>query len=213
MKVDIYSDIVCPWCYIGKRRFARALEMLPDSKVEIVFRPYQLDPSAPPTSVPLAERLARRFGGAMEGMLERVTDEARKEGIAIAWEKALTGNTRNAHRLMELARRADSPTVQWALAEQLFDLYFSRGGDLTNVDQLADAASVVGMDRERVWAYLGSSEGLADLEAEFEHARRLGVQAVPTFVIDGRYAVQGAQPVTTFLNVLQQAAPRTSSGS
>ncbi|MGE0706010.1 MAG: DsbA family oxidoreductase [Vicinamibacterales bacterium] len=214
MKVDIYSDVVCPWCYIGERRFARALSGFPEAnRVEVVFRPYQLDPSAPATAVPLAEYLERRFGRRIDGMLGRVSAEAEREGIAIAWDQALSANTRTAHRLLELAEREHGAAVQRALAERLFDLYFTRGGNIADTGQLADAAASAGMDGDRVRAYLESDEGLPELQAAFDEARRLGIRAVPTFVIDERYVVEGAQPVATFLEVLREAAKAENAAS
>lgn len=204
MKVEIYSDIVCPWCYIGKRRFARALEQFPEAdKVEVVFRPYQLDPGAPEEAVPQSEYLEKRFGHRATGMQRQVDAAAAGEGISIEWDSMLAANTRMAHRLMRLAEQEYGTDVQRGLAERLFDLHFTRGGDVGDLEQLAEEAVAVGIDRERARSYLDSGEGEQELEAEFEAARQLGIRAVPTFVFDGERAIQGAQPTERFLQALE----------
>jgi predicted DsbA family dithiol-disulfide isomerase len=207
MKIEIYSDVVCPWCYIGERRFARALSAFRGAdEVEVVFRPFQLDPEAPSIAEPLAEYLDRRFGGRAAGMREHVSAMAALEGVTIDWESALSTNTRTAHRLLALAAREHGGELQRALAERLFGLHFSRGGDLGDVGQLAAEAASVGMDAARVRAYLESEEGLEELEAEVQRARDLGIRAVPTFVFDGSAAISGAQPAETFLQALTEHA-------
>jgi predicted DsbA family dithiol-disulfide isomerase len=206
MKIEVYSDIACPWCYIGERRLERALAALPPrERVEVVFRPYQLDPNAPEAAVPLTQYLERRFGGRKDGMLDVVTEAAAGEGITLAWDRALSANTRTAHRLLQWALREDGPEVQRQLAVGLFALHFTHGGNVADVEQLAAAAASAGLDAERARAYLASGEGVRELESEFGEARQLGIASVPTFVIDGRYAIQGAQPVSAFVRILEQA--------
>jgi predicted DsbA family dithiol-disulfide isomerase len=207
MKVEIHSDIVCPWCYIGERRLARVLERLEDpEEVEVVFRPFQLDPDAPTTAVPTAQYLEERFGGLAGAMQDRVSAAGEAEGIAFAWDRALSVNTRTAHRLLGLAEREHGPEVQRALVERLFDLHFSRGGDLSDLERLADEAEAVGMDRSRVEAYLASREGIEELERDLQRAREVGVRAVPTFVFDETWAIEGAQPIEVFRRALEQVA-------
>lgn len=205
MKIEIYSDIVCPWCYIGERRLERALAALPTGeRIEVVFRPYQLDPDAPQTAVPLMQHLERRFGGRKDGMLDAVSHAAQGEGISIAWDRALSSNTRTAHRLLQWAVREGGPDVQRKLVAELFALHFTHGGNVADVEQLAAAAASVGLDAGHARAYLASNEGVRELEAESDKARELGITSVPTFVIDGRYAIQGAQPTSTFIRILEQ---------
>jgi predicted DsbA family dithiol-disulfide isomerase len=205
MKIEIYSDIVCPWCYIGERRLERALVALPaGERIEVVFRPYQLDPSAPETAVPLAQYLERRFGGRKDGMLDAVSHAAQGEGLSLAWDRALSANTGTAHRLLQWAAREGGSEVQRRLAAELFALHFTHGGNVADVEQLAAAAASVGLDAERARTYLDSGEGVCELEAEFDKARELGITSVPTFVFDGRFALQGAQPTSTFVSVLEQ---------
>lgn len=210
MKVEIYSDVACPWCYIGERRFARALAALPaGDEVEVVFKPYQLDPDAPETAVPMAQYLTRRFNERVDVVLSRVTDTAASEGLRMDWDAALAVNTRTAHRLARLAEREYGPAVQRALMEQLFEAHFSRGVDVSDHDSLTKLAVSVGMDEARVTGYLRSDEGADELEAEFVRARAAGVQAVPTFIFNGQYAVQGGQPASTFLQVLEEVQRRS----
>lgn len=204
MKIEIYSDIVCPWCYIGERRFGRALEQFPEAdEVEVVFRPFQLDPGAPEEAVPQSEYLEERFGHRATEMQRQVGGAAADERISIEWETMLAANTRTAHRLLRLAEHEYGADVQRELMERLFDLHFTRGGNVGDIEQLADEAAAVGMDRERAKSYLHSGEGEQELEAEFEAARQLGIRAVPTFVFDGERAIQGAQPTERFLQALE----------
>lgn len=204
MKIEIYSDVVCPWCYIGKRRFARALEQFSEAdEVNVVFRPYQLDPGAPEEAVSQSEYLEKRFGHRATEMQRQVGAAATGEGISIEWDSMLAANTRKAHRLLRLAEHEYGADVQRDLVERLFDLHFTRGGDIGDIEQLADEAAAVGMDHERAKSYLHSGEGEQELEAEFEAARQLGIRAVPTFVFDGERAIQGAQPTALFLRALE----------
>lgn len=205
MLVEIYSDIVCPWCYIGERRFDTALARF-ESQVDVRFRPFQLDPNAPENPIPLKRYLASRFGPGAERMTQHVGLVAGAEGLEIDWDRALAVNTRNAHRLLGLAEREYGTAVQRALARELFALHFARGADVADHDTLAKAAAQVGMDHDRALVYLASGEGERELEAELDRAHRLGIRAVPTFVIDGQPAVQGAQSPELFLEVLRQAA-------
>ena len=117
MKVEIYSDVVCPWCYIGERRFARALAAFGGGDVEVVFRPFQLDPAAPTAAEPIARYLERRFGARAGSMLGSVSAAAAAEGITMDWDRALAANTRTAHRLLGLAEREYGAGTQRALAE------------------------------------------------------------------------------------------------
>jgi predicted DsbA family dithiol-disulfide isomerase len=212
MKVEVYSDIACPWCYIGKRRFERALAAFPGAdRVEVVFRPYQLDPTTPRTPEPLLPRLERKFGARYRDAQRHVNEAAHAEGIAMDYDRALATNTLEAHRLLRLAEREYGAEAQRALADLLFDAYFAQGGDVGDPLQLTELAARAGLDRERVAAYLASDEGRSEVEAEIADARALGVSAVPTFVFDGQWAVEGAQPASTFLQVLERVTSESGS--
>jgi predicted DsbA family dithiol-disulfide isomerase len=207
MKVEIYSDVACPWCYIGKRRFERALAAFPGAgEVEVVYRPYQLNPDAPAAAFPLQRYLAQRFGPQGAQMARQVTDTARGEGIVMDFDAAMAANTLDAHRLLRLAEREYGGAVQQALKERLLEAHFSQGADVSDAGVLAALAAAAGMDGERVRGYLAGGEGRREVKDEIAQAQRLGITAVPTFVIDGRYAVQGAQPASAFLQVLEQVA-------
>ena len=205
LKVEVFSDVACPWCYVGERRLARALAAFPQAdRVEVVFRPYQLDPTLPETPAPLRERLAEKFGAQLDAVLRQTAAAAAGDGLELRFDRALSVNTLTAHRLLRLAEREGGAEVQRALAERLFAAHFTDGRNVADPAVLAELAAAVGLDRARVEAYLASDEGLAEVRGEIAHAQRLGIRAVPTFVFDGRYAVQGAQPPSAFLQVLEE---------
>ena len=207
MKVEIYSDVACPWCYIGKRRFEQALAGFAGAaEVEVVYRPYQLDPGASATARPLMQALGEKFGPGAAAMAGNVVAAARGEGIAMDFERALAANTLAAHRLLRLAEHEYRAAVQHALAEALFAAHFAHGADIGDPGVLVELAALAGMDPERARAYLASDEGLAEVREEIRAARQIGVTAVPTFVFDGKYGVQGAQPPAAFLQTLEAVA-------
>lgn len=212
MKIEVYSDVACPWCYLGERRLSRALKRFPGrDDVEIVFRPFQLDPTLSDRAVPLLADLERKFGSNAKAMTERITETGQNEGIDFDWSRALAVNTLTAHRLLRLAEREYGPDVQCDLAGKLFEAHFEEGADIADPGELTALAVECGLDPKRVAAYLASDEGLAETKAEIAAAHDLGITAVPTFVIDEQYAVQGAQPPEIFLEVLEQVAAETDS--
>lgn len=205
MTVEIYSDIACPWCYIGESRFKRALAAFPNAdEIDVVFRPYQLDPSLPETPQPLTESLGAKFGERLEATLRQTTSTAKKEGLDLRFEDALAVNTLTAHRLLHFALETAGAETQRAVAGKLFDAHFTRGLNVADHDVLADIAEAAGLDRNQAHAYLSSGEGEEDVRSAIEQAQRLGISAVPTFVIDGKYGIQGAQPPSAFLQALEQ---------
>src|SRR5689334_13616428 len=142
MLIEIYADIVCPWCYIGERRFSRALARREDAEAfDVEFRPFQLDPREPRGPRPLREALARKFGGRAESIMRQVSEAARGEGITIDWDRALAANTFDAHRLLWFALRDYDAAVQRALIERLFAAHFTEGGDVGDREQLVDYAA------------------------------------------------------------------------
>ncbi|MFI6447385.1 DsbA family oxidoreductase [Kitasatospora sp. NPDC050543] len=211
MKVEIYSDIACPWCYIGKRRFEQALAGFEGrADVEVVYRPYQLVPDAPETATPHRAWLAERYGPQSVAMDARVTELGRDEGISYDFDTALHVNTLRAHRLLHLAEAEYGAAVQGELKERLLRAHFSEGVDVADVERLTEIAVAAGLDEARVAAYLAGDEGAAEVRAQLAAARELGISAVPTFVFEGRWAVQGGQETATFLRVLEQVAAETS---
>jgi predicted DsbA family dithiol-disulfide isomerase len=208
MRIDIWSDVVCPWCWIGKHRFQRALELMGDKapQVEVRWHPFLLDPDADTTPVPLREAYAAKFGGAERTaqMLAQTQSTARAEGLPMDFERGqVRVTTLPAHRLLWLAGREG---VQEAVGEALFRAHFEQGRNLADPEVLAAAAAAGGIAAARVEALLASDEGLAEVRAGLGQAQALGIQSVPTFVINGRYAVQGAQPPEVFAQVLEKVA-------
>ena len=210
MKVDIYSDIVCPWCYIGKRRFEQAVASFDsDTPLDVVFRPFQLDPTAPEMSLPVRQYLAMRFGGLGEQMTRQVGSIAEGEGIRIDWDSALVANTRRAHVVTMHVEREHGAEAQKALIDKLFLAHFTEGLDVADPEVLVHLASEVGADPPRVRSLLQSEESLTEISNAIAAARDLGVKAVPTFVFDGRYRVEGAQSAEAFRQVLNEVEKLT----
>ncbi|NHC46627.1 DsbA family oxidoreductase [Motilibacter aurantiacus] len=205
MKIDVWSDVACPWCYIGKRRLEKALEAF-DGDVEVEYHAFVLDPSAPDSARPLDEHLRAKFGDRVEEMQAHVTELAAAEGLDFRMADALAVNTLDAHRLIAYARRQG---VQPDLKERLLRAYFTEGRDVGDHETLANVAAEAGLDRSAVEAYLASDEGAAEVQEELAAARDIGITAVPTYVVDRKYAVQGAQDPATFLRVLEQVARET----
>jgi predicted DsbA family dithiol-disulfide isomerase len=214
MKVEIYSDIACPWCYIGKHRFEQALAEFPGAaQVEVSYRPYQLDPDAPNQATGHRAWLDARYGPESAKLDARVAQLGRADGIAFDFDRALHVNTFDGHRLLRLARVEYGDSVQSALKEKLLAARFADGLDVGDHGQLADLAQSVGIDHERAAAYLASDEGTREVRSELAEARELGITSVPTFVFDGRAAVSGAQEVSTFRRILEQVAVEASPAS
>ncbi|WP_338673557.1 DsbA family oxidoreductase [Streptomyces sp. SCSIO 30461] len=211
MKVEIYSDLVCPWCYIGKRRFEQALAAFPGAdQVEVVYRPFQLNPDAPETTEPSAQVYERKFGRPADTIFGPLTQAAAAEGLTFRLEEALATNTFQAHRLLWHAARH---TRQVEVKEGLLAHYFTNGGDLGDRTTLADVAAAAGLDRDAALAFLASREGTEEVRAELAQAVEVGVTAVPTFVFDGKVVLQGAQSPELILEVLTKVADGTISAA
>ena len=208
IRVEIWSDIVCPWCYIGKRRFERAAaELDGEIQLDVVYRPYQLDPTASPgKSQPVFEAYARKFGGPEQAraVISRVTEAAAGDGLAFRMDRALRANTLLAHRLLWLAEQPGSPVPQDTLKERLLQAYFTDGLDIGDPDVLADCAAELGFARADVIEFLESDRGRNEVAAYLEQAAEHGIGAVPTYVINGQWAIPGAQDTETFVNVLRR---------
>ena len=212
MKVDIYSDVACPWCYIGQARFERALaDFGGASELSVRYRPYQLDPGAPTEAVPMLDYLGRRFGPRARAMANHVIEIGRTEGLAMDYDRGLAVNTLHAHRVIALAEREHGADVQRALVRRLFAAHFAEGGDVGNPRTLSEVAGDVGMNAERVRAFLESDEGTREVREEIAAASRLGVSAVPTYVFDDKFVVEGAQPSELFLQAMNSVMEQTAS--
>ena len=211
MKVDIYSDVACPWCYIGQARFDRALaDFVGAADVDVRYRPYQLDPGTPMRAEPMLEYLTRRFGSQARAMAGRVIEIGRTEGLAMDYDRGLAVNTLNAHRLLALGEREHGAAVQRDLMRRLFAAHFSEGRDVGDPGVLAAVAAEVGMAADAVREYLESEQGTREVREEIAGAQQLGVTAVPTYVFDDKYVVEGAQPSELFLRALNTVVEQSS---
>jgi predicted DsbA family dithiol-disulfide isomerase len=206
MKVEIFSDVACPWCYIGKRRFESALAGFePRDQVEIVWRSYQLDPQAPKNSgVPVNEILARKYGITPQkaaAMNDQVSELAAQEGLDYHLDKTQYGNTFDAHRLLQLAA---THQLQDALEERFFKAYFTEGAALGDDETLVKLAAEAGLDLEEARNALTEGQYAEAVRADLRRAWSFGIQSVPFFVIDEKYGISGAQPTEVFSKVLEQ---------
>jgi predicted DsbA family dithiol-disulfide isomerase len=216
MKIDIVSDVVCPWCYIGKRRLARALATLRESEpaldVTLRWHPFQLNPDLPRGGIDRRSYLDAKFGGPSRAaqIYERVREAGRESGLALAFDRIeRQPNTLDAHRLIAWAQR-ENPARADDLVERLFRAYFVDGAFVGDADTLATLAADAGYDREGAAALLASDALRDDVAAADERARSLGIQGVPFFVFDGRVALSGAHEPATLLDAIAQArAPVT----
>lgn len=200
MRIDIWSDIVCPWCYVGETRFDRALERF-DGEVTIVRHPFQLDPEAPIPGVPARERYAKKFGEEAAAILDRVTSEAATEGLRFDFDRALTANTFGAHRALAFARANGD---EHALEKSLFSAYFTEGLDISDRDVLARRGADAGLDADALSAYLESDDGVDRVRKELVAAFESGITAVPSFVFNGEFLVPGAVDTDTFVRIFEQ---------
>ncbi len=206
MVIDVYSDVVCPWCYIGGRRLEKALALRPDLQVERRWRPFQLSPDMPKAGMAWAEFAQRKFGGwnQAQAIFARVTAMGAADGITLAFDRVASApNTVDAHRLILFAAARGR---RWETADALFRAYFVEGKDLNDHEQLVVVASGVGLEASEVRGYLSGEDGVAEVLASQEEAGRLGIAGVPFYVFDGRYALSGAQPVEVFGRALDAAA-------
>ncbi len=205
MIVDVIVDTVCPWCYVGKARFEKALAMRPDQVVEIGWRPFQLNPASPREGKDRRAYLAEKFGGA-ERARQRyaaIGDAGRQEGIDFRFDRIeRTPNSVDSHRLIAYARRDGR---QDAVVDALFRAYFTDGRDIGDIGVLAGIAAGCGLDGDAALAYLASDDDRATIIAEDELARSLGVNGVPCYIVDRKYAVSGAQSPEVFLQIFDLA--------
>ena len=208
LSLQIWSDIVCPWCYVGKRRLEAALARFPHrAAVSVSWRAFELDSSAPAVRdhEPYAQRLARKYGGSAaqaQTMIDRMVGIAKADGLDFDFSRARPGNTFDAHRLLHLAHGRGK---QDALKERLFRGYLSEGEAIGDRATLAKLADDVGLDADEVQAVLASDQFAREGRADEAAARAIGVDGVPFFVIADRYAVAGAQPADLLLSALTKA--------
>jgi predicted DsbA family dithiol-disulfide isomerase len=209
MQVDIFSDVVCPWCAIGKRRFEAALGQFEHAdEVEVVWRAFELDPNAPARREgDYADRLARKYGMSREQAIaanEGLTATAAAEGFEFHFERAQPGNTFDAHRLLHYAREA-GPGLQDALKERLLVAYFTEGAPIGDPETLVRLAAEVGLDPAECAEILAGDRYAGAVRADERQAHELEVTGVPFFVVDGKFGIPGAQDPETILSVLRRA--------
>ncbi len=209
LRIDIWSDIACPWCYVGKRRLEQALARFSHrDDVEVVWRAFELDPSAPrvrDTQQSYAERLGRKYGttpAQAQVMIDRMVDTAAGDGLALRFDHIRPGNTFDAHRLLHLAHERG---VQDALKERLLRAYLTEGQAIGEPDVLAPLAREVGLDEREVADLLAGDRCAAEVRQDEALARELGITGVPFFVLAGRLGVSGAQPTDVLLGALDRA--------
>lgn len=210
MRIEVWSDVVCPWCYVGKRRLERALETFEHADaVEVVYRSFELDPAAPRRATePVVDVLARKYGGGPENaraMISRMSSVAAEEGLELHLDRTLRGNTVDAHRLLHLALDEHGPRVQATLKEALLAAYFTQVEDVADPQVLRKVATEAGLDPERVDVVLAGQEYEVAVREDVAQAQAFGATGVPFFVVDRRYGVAGAQPVEVLLEVLARA--------
>jgi len=208
-QIDVISDVVCPWCFIGKRNLERALETWqekhPDETPVVRWHPFQLNPQLPASGVPRKQYLENKFGGPERAreIYARVSAAGKRAGIEFAFDHIqVQPNTIDAHRLMHYAGERGK---QDAMAEVIFHRYFVEGADLSDKETLADIAQQAGMDRDEAAAYLAGDADRALIEEQDRRARAIGVEGVPFFIFNQRLALSGAQPPEVIVEAMEKA--------
>lgn len=211
VKLDILSDPICPWCYIGKARLDRALEQRANHPFTIEWHPFQLNPEMPKEGMDRRAYLEAKFGG-KDGAFEAykpVVEHAKNAGLEIEFDKiARTPNTMDAHRLIHWAGVEGRQT---AVVSSLFRAYFKEGRDIGNAEVLADIADSAGMDAAAVLRLLASDADVASISERDQHSRAMGVTSVPTYIVASQHAVPGAQPTELWLKVIDELLESQSS--
>ena len=205
MHVAIVSDTICPWCYIGKRRFERAKAGRP-TELAVEWRPFQLNPDMPAEGVDRMRYLVAKFGSEerVSEIFEAIEQAGESEGIKFVFDRiACTPNTVDSHRLIEYA---GAHNVQDKVVEALFHRYFEQGEDISDHSVLTAAGVDGGLNEDELRRFLDGSDGVDEIKKESEAASRAGISGVPCFIFEGRYAVSGAQPPDVFERVFELAA-------
>ncbi len=206
VRIDVVSDVVCPWCFIGKRRLEKAMAMKPDIAVEVRWRPYFLNDWIPREGISREQYLTTKFGSPerYKGIAQRVTAAAAAEGLVYASDKVTRQpNTLDCHRLI---RWADGIGKAAEMKQRLMDLYFTEGADLTNHAVLVQAATDVGLEAEDVRAALAGDQDVAQIEQEALSRKEAGIEGVPCFIFGGKFAVSGAQEPEYLAEAIERMA-------
>lgn len=213
--IDIVSDVVCPWCYVGRARLKKALDTVSEIPVELRWRPFQLDPTLPPAGKDRRAYLIDKFGSEerISQMHQQISVVGQAVGIAFDFDAIKTSpNTLDAHRIIRWAANA-GPGVQDRLVGRLFALYFEEGADLGDRAVLIGAARDAGMDAALAETLLATEADRAEVQEEIATAQRMGVTGVPCFLLEGRYAVMGAQEPATLADAIAKVAEAKANGT
>ena len=210
MKIEMISDVICPWCFLGKRRLDKALTLVPEIKVEVIYRPFFLDPSIPPEGLSRADYMHNKFGDRDLKALHKPLEEAGlKDGVPYHFDKITrTPNTMDAHRLIRWAMQA-LPNKQAAMKEALLCAYWRDGKDIGDHNVLAEIATSVGMDGREIKILLAQDTDKLAVMEEVEQAYRLGVSGVPTFVFNDKYGVSGAQEAESLAQMMMDVVGKS----
>lgn len=210
MRIDVWSDVVCPWCYLGKRRLERALEALDwGDEVEVRWRAFQLDPRAGREPGDLRAALERKYGpGAFEGMTRRLTALGAPEGIDYRFDRALRVGTLDAHRLLAWAWATGGAAAQGGLKERLLRAYFTEGANVADPTALAGFAADAGLPADEAAEVVASGAFADEVATDLALAHERQLTGVPAFVVEDRLLIPGAQEVDTIVNVLERARAR-----
>lgn len=213
VRIDVVSDIVCPWCFIGKKRLENAVALVPDIPVEVHFRPYYLNDWIPREGISRNDYLTKKFGSPerYHGIAGRVQQAAAQEGLVYDKDKISNQpNTIDAHRLIYWA---DAKGLAPRMKQRLMNLYFTEGADLTKRDVLVQAAADVGLDAETVRADLATDKDEVLIEQAAQSAKDAGIDGVPTFIFAGKYAVSGAQEPQALAQAIRQVSQELNKGA
>jgi predicted DsbA family dithiol-disulfide isomerase len=205
IRIDIVSDVVCPWCYIGKRRLEKAIGALEDKfEFELEYHPFELNPDTPITGVNHQEYLTKKFGGGearYQQLTSHVTQVAASEGLQFNFSKQhVLPNTRDVHRIIRLAKQEGK---QLEVKEAFMKAYFEDGVDLSKKENIVSIAAQQGLAEEKVKALLSADEGLAEVALAQREMQQLGITGVPFYIINNKYGVSGAQPSATFVQAFE----------
>ena len=212
MTLDVYADIACPWCYVGRARLKKALDRRPDTDVTLRWRPFQLQPDLPPEGRDFRAVLENKFGSwdRVGQMFDRIRRMGGEEGLTFDFDAIdVAPNTADAHRLVLWAQEQGEGD---AMATALFRAYFSEGRNVSDRDVLAGCADDIGLDGEAARTVLEGSKYAEDVRASQQQAQRQGITGVPCYVFDGKHAVMGAQPAEALTEVLDEAAKEAPTG-
>jgi predicted DsbA family dithiol-disulfide isomerase len=203
--IDVVSDVICPWCFLGKRRLDKALASAADISIKVAFRPFFLDPTIPPEGMDRRTYLVNKFGeGRLSSLHDPLIAAGKEDGVPFHFEKITrTPSSLNAHRLLRWAQMIGS---QSQVKEALFMAYWRWGQDISDLDVLTTIAIVNGFRREDIRRLLESDEDVQNVLEEAQLAQRIGITGVPTFLINRKYAMVGAQPVAALLDMIRKAA-------